>query len=119
VTLVIPRQSPVPADPGECPLHDPALGQHDKAVPVTAAHDLECPCAGASYGGFHLAALVPPITDDALDEGEGPPCLPQQRLGSVSILHARWMNSDRQEQAERVSQDVALAASGLFARVIA
>jgi hypothetical protein len=29
------------------------------------------------------------------------------------------MNSDRQEQAERVSQDVALAASGLLARVIA
>jgi len=119
VTLIVPRQSPVSADPGECPLHNPALRQHDKAVTVAAADDLERPRAGPSNRGLHLAALVPCIPDDTLDEGEGPPCLPQQRLGSVSILYVGRVDAHRQEQAQRVGQDVALAASDLLARIIA
>ena len=117
MTLIVPRQSPVSADPGECPLHNPTLWQHDEAVPITAAHDLEGPCPCSRDSSFHLAALVPCICDDALDEGKGSSGLPQERLGSVSILHARWMNSDGQKQAERVGQDVTLAASDLLARV--
>ena len=86
---------------------------------ITASHDLEGPCACPGYGTFHLAALVPRITNDTLDEREGPPCLPQQRLGSVSILHAGGVNAHRQEQAQRVGQNVALAACDLLARIIA
>jgi hypothetical protein len=66
---------------------------------VAAADNLERPCAGPSQSGFHLTPLVACVTNDALDEGKGPSGLPQQGLGSVSILHAGGMNADRKKQA--------------------
>ena len=86
---------------------------------VTAAHDLEFPRTGAGHDSLHLATLIACVGDDALDKGKTPSRLPQQRLGPVSILHAGRMDTDGQEQAERVGQDVALAAKDLLARVIA
>ena len=86
---------------------------------VTAAHDLEFPRTGAGHDSLHLATLIACVGNDALDKGKAPARLPQQRLGPVSILHAGRMDTDGQEQAERVGQDVALAAKDLLARVIA
>jgi hypothetical protein len=86
--LVVTSQPAVSADPGQRPLDNPTLWQHDKAVLVAAAHDLERPCAGPSQSGFHLAALIPCITDDALDEREGAARLLQEGFCSISILHA-------------------------------
>ena len=88
MTLVLTSQPPVAADPGQCSLDNPTLRQNDKAVLVAAAHDLERPCAGPSQSGFHLAALIPCITNDALDEREGAARLLQEGFGSISILHA-------------------------------
>src|SRR5918995_6456636 len=68
---------------------------------------------------WRLAALVTGIADDALDEGEGPSGLSQQVPGSIPILHARGMHVHRQQQTQRVRQDVALTANHLLARVIA
>ena len=118
VALVVTGKPPVSADPGQRPFHDPSFREHDKAVAVAAAHNLEHPSAGPSDGGLHLAALVACITDDALDKGEGPSGLAQQGLGSVPVLHARGMDDDRQEEPKGVGQDVALAAKDLLARVI-
>jgi hypothetical protein len=88
-------------------------------VAVTAAHDLEFPRTGAGHDSLHLATLIACVGNDALDKGKTPSSLPQQRLGPVSILHAGRMDTDGQEQAQRVGQDVALAAQDLLARVIA
>jgi hypothetical protein len=118
MTLVVTSQPPVSADPGQRPLDNPTLWQHDKAVLVAAAHDLERPCAGPSQSGFHLAALVACITDDALDEREGAARLLQESLCTIAILYAGGMNAHGQEQAQRVGQDVALATCDLLARVI-
>lgn len=112
-------QSAVMADPAECPLDDPALGQHDEAMPVAAAHDLDPPAASAGHGGCHLRPLIAGVADDALDEGEQPPSLAQQRLGAVAILHIGRVHHHAEQQAERVGQYVALAAEGLLARIVA
>jgi transposase len=45
--------------------------------------------------------------------------LPQQRLGAVAVLHAGGMHDHREQQAERVGQQVALAPDDLLARVVA
>jgi hypothetical protein len=87
-------------------------------MPVTTAHDLEQPRARPGHDGLYLAALIACIRDDPLQKGEAPSRLSQQRLGPIPILHARGMHGDGQEQAERVGQDVALAAKDLLARVI-
>src|SRR5215204_5004401 len=77
------------------------------------------PRAGAGDGSLHLAPLITRVADDALDEREAASCLPQQRLCTVSILDACRMDADGQQQAERIGQDVALAAKHLLASVIA
>src|SRR5918993_3231287 len=82
--------------------HNPTLRQHDEAVLIAAAHDLERPCAGPSQSGFHLATLIACITNDALDEREGAACLPQESLCTIAILYAGGMNAHGQEQAQRV-----------------
>ena len=86
---------------------------------VTAAHDLEHPCAGPGDGSLHLPPLVACIGDDPLQKGEAPARLPQEGVGPVPVLNIGWVDADGQQQAERVGQDVALAAQDLLARVIA
>ena len=119
MALVVTREATASADPSQRPLDDPAFREHHEAVAVTAAHDLEFPRAGAGNDSLHLATLITCVGNDALDKWKTPSSLPQQRLGSVSILHAGRMDTDGQEQAQRVGQDVALAALNLLARVIA
>jgi len=99
--------------------NDPSLGQHDEAVAVAAAHDLEHPRPRSGHGGLHLAALVTGIADDAFQEREGASRLAQQGLCAVPVLDARRMNDDAEEEPERIRQNVALAACNLLARVIA
>ena len=88
-------------------------------VAVAAADDLQVPGAGSGDGGLHLATLIARIGDDALQKGKAPPRLPQQSLCAIPVLHAGRMDADRQQQSERVRQDVALSAQHLLASVIA
>ena len=43
----------------------------------------------------------------------------EQRRGSVAILHIGCMNKDEEHEAQRVGDDVALAAVDLFPGVVA
>ena len=86
-------------------------------MPVTAADDLQLPPSGPGHGSFHLPALVSCIGDDPLQKGKAPSRLSQQSLSPISVLHAGGMHADRQQKAQRVGQDVALAAVDLLARI--
>jgi hypothetical protein len=119
VRAVRSRGQPTAAtDPRQGSFHDPSLREHDKAMPVTAADDLENPRARAGHRILHLSALVARVSDDPLQKGKAPSRLPQQSLGPIPVLHAGGMHADGQEKTERVGQDVALAASDLLARII-
>jgi len=119
VPLEIAGQASVAADPAERALDDPALRQHDEAMPVAAAHDLDLPGPGAGDDSRHLRPLVAGIANDPLDEGEEPARLAQQWLGTVAVLHAGRMHHDTKQQAKRVGQQVALAAGDLLAGIVA
>ena len=119
MALVVAGQAATPADPGQRPLDDPTFGQHHEAVLLAAADDLQLPRSGAGYRRCHFRPLIAGVADEALDEGEALPGFAQQRFGAVAILDAGGVDSDRQQKAERVGQDVALAAENLLARVIA
>ena len=86
---------------------------------VTAAHDLQLPDTGSGHERLHFPSLVARIRDDALQKRKAPARLPQQSLCAIPILYAGRMNADCEEQAQRVGQDVALAAKHLLARVVA
>jgi hypothetical protein len=87
-------------------------------MPITAADDLEHPRASAGHRIVRRSALVARVSDDPLQKGKAPSCLPQQSLGPIPVLNAGGMDTDGQQKTERVGQDVALAAIDLLARII-
>ena len=95
MSLVVARETPVAADPGECAFHDAALGQYDKTSNIAALHDLVLPAADERS---HLGSAIAAIGDDALDERETPPRLPKQRFGAVAVLDIGGMDIDVQQQ---------------------
>ena len=83
-----------------------------------ALDDFDNPTARRGGGLRHAWSLIAGIGEDALDEGEeaarasieDQPC-------PVAILHVGGMNDDVQEKAERIDEDVPLAARDLLARI--
>ena len=118
MSFVVSRQAPVAADPGQGAFHDPAFGQHDEAPNIAALHDLERPTTGAGDERAHLGSGVATIGDDALDEWKAPPCLSQQRFGTVAVLDIGRLHVDVQQQALRVDEDVTLAPKDLLPSVV-
>jgi len=118
IALEVARQAAVVADPGEGALDDPALGQDDEAMQLVALDDFQLPGAGRRDGGGGVGSLVSGIGKDALDEGEqaaGAPIEDQPR--AVPILHISGMDHDVQEKAERIDENMPLAARDLLARI--
>jgi len=118
VALEVARQAAVVADPGEGALDDPALGQDDEPMQLVALDDFQLPGAGLGDSGGGVCSLVAGIGEDALDEGEqaaGAPIEHQPR--AVAILHIGGMDHDVQEKAERVDENMPLAARNLLARI--
>src|SRR6476620_10077716 len=81
--------------------------------------DLEFPGTGLGDGIGRLLPLIATIGEDALDEREQASRSTQQWNGSVAILDIAGSDEDVQQEAERVDQNVALAARCLLAGIIA
>ena len=74
---------------------------------------------GAPDHESHLLPCVSTISEDALDEREQASRPQQQWDGTVAILDIAGSDEDIQQEAERVDQNMALAARRLFAGIIA
>ena len=118
MAFVVPRETPVSADPSQSAFYDPALGQHDEASNIAALHDLERPVTGAGDESTHLRPGVATVGNDTLDERETPPSLPQQCFGAVTVLDIGGMDVDVQQQALRIDEDVALAAEDFLPGIV-
>jgi len=117
VALEVAGEAAVAADPGKGALDDPALGQDDKAMGIAALDDLQDPRAGSRNCLGHLRPLVAGVGEDALDKREGAPRGAQHLVRSVAVLHIGWVDDDAQEEAQRIDQDVALAAGDFLPRI--
>ena len=83
-----------------------------------ALDDRQLPGAGLGDGGRGLLPLVPGISEDALDEGEeAARASIEDEQRAVAILHVGGVDDDVQQQAERIDQDMPLAARDLLARI--
>ena len=72
----------------------------------------------AGSGLRHAWSLISGIGEDALDKGkEAARALIENQPRPVAILYVRGMNDDIQEKAERIDEDVPLAARDLLARI--
>ena len=117
VTLEVTGQPAVSADPGEGAFDHPAFGQNDEAMGIAALDDLQDPRARACDDRRHPLPLVPGVGEDAFNERKGSPRDAQQVARAVAILHAGRMDHNTQQEAQRIDQDVALAAGDFLARI--
>jgi hypothetical protein len=117
ISLEILGEATAPADPGEGALDDPALGQDLEAREGWAFDDFDLPNSRARDGAGHLRASVAAVRIDALDEGEQPTRPAQQIEGAVAVLNVGGMDDDVQKKAERIDEDMALAAFDFLARI--
>jgi hypothetical protein len=118
IALEVAREAAIVADPSEGAFDDPTLGQDDELVQFVAFDNLDAPTSGPGSGSGDPWSLIAGIGEDALDEREqtaGAPIEDQPR--AVAILHVGGMDHDVQEQAERVDENVPLAARDLLARI--
>ena len=118
IALEVTRQASVVADPGKRAFNDPALGQDDEAMAFAAFDDLQLPGAALGNRSGGLCPLIAGIGEDALNEGEQTPGAPiEHQSRTVAILHVGGVDNDIQEQAERVDENMPLAARNLLARI--
>ncbi|CAB4976695.1 unannotated protein [freshwater metagenome] len=89
-------------------------------VPITNGATIAAsPRGGADEKGQLVALEGQQVAPAALDEGEQPTRLTQERFGPIGILHAGWMHYHREQHADGVGQQVALPADDFLARVVA
>ena len=82
--------------------------------------DLQGPGADLGDGSGQRRSLVAGVGEDALDEGEEAARAPiEDEPRAIAILHIGRMDDDGQQEAERVDEDVPLAARDLLARIVA
>jgi hypothetical protein len=117
IAFEIACQAAIATNPGQGSFDDPAFWQDDEVMCVGALDDLEHPAAGNGDRLCPLRSLIAGIGEDALDEGEGAARLPQHLTHAVAILNVGGMHDDTQQEAERIDQDVPLAARNLLARI--
>ena len=118
ISLEIARQAAIAADPRERPFDNPAFGQDDEFVQFVAFDDRNRPTAGLGSGSRDARPLVAGIGKDALDEGKEAARAPiEHQLRPVAVLNIGGMDDDVQQKAERIDQNVALAARDLLARI--
>ena len=118
VALEVAREATVTADPRQRAFHDPAFGQDDELVQIAALDDFDNPTAGHGGGLRHTWPLIAGIGEDALDEGEeAARASIENEPRPVAILHIGGMDDDVQQEAERVDENMALAARDFLARI--
>ena len=116
IALEVTRQASVMADPGKRAFNDPALGQDDEAMAFAAFDDLQLPGAALGNRSGGLRSLIAGIGEDALNERKQTPgALIKHQSRTVAILHVGGVDNDIQEQAERVDENMPLAARNLLA----
>ncbi len=113
--FVVADGAAVLADPGECPLHDPAAGQDLEGVRLAPGDDLEVHLHGRGPGA--QLAGVDGVGPDQADAAAGAVQVPQQRPGGVAVLDGGGGDHHGQQQAHCVHGDVPFPAVHFF-RVI-
>ena len=85
---------------------------------LVALDDFECPRAALGDGGGGFRPLIAGVGEDAFDEGKEPArALVEDEPRTIAILHVGRMDDDVQQEAERVDENMPLAALDLLARI--
>ena len=117
IAFEVAGEAAVAADPCETALDDPALWQDDESVAVGSLDDFDLPAACGGDRPGHFRPLISCVGEYPFDERKAPPRPRQKIVRAVAILNVGGQNAHAKQEAERVDEDVALAAGDLLARV--
>ncbi len=115
--LIVFGESSIFAQPSERSLDNPALGKDDKLVRVRTFDDFDNSAVPADRPIHKLSG----IATIGPDHFKAPPSRPQlldQQLAAITVLDVGRVNDQREDQAERVNNDVTLAPLGFLARIV-
>ena len=115
--LIVFGKSSVLTQPGERSLDNPAFGHDDKLVRLRTFDNFYDPAVPADRPIHKLSG----ITAIGPDHFKAPPPrteLLDQQLAAITVLHVGRVNDQREDQAERVNNDMALAPLGFLARIV-
>ena len=119
MTLEVFGEPAAAADPSQGVFDDPAFGKNDEAVQLITFDDLDGPGAPPRERGRELRPLIVGIGEDAFDEGKATArAAVEDQQSAIAILQVSRVDDNVQQEAERVDEDVPLAARDLLARVI-
>ena len=108
--FILLAEDATPIQPTESPFNLPALRLDDKfTLCYGALHDIDDD-AKPALGKFDKPALVALIHEDSVQPWEAPFGFMKNVLGTITICNRCSTNNDKQNEAERVSQEMALAA---------
>jgi hypothetical protein len=119
--FVIFAQAPVAIEPAKRALHDPALGDDDEPFEAVAAFgDLQADRSLRPQGPnpvpqrSGIGAIGPDVPEPPIPVAENV----EELFRPVAILDAGSRHHHRQDQPERIDEDMALAAFDLFAGIV-
>ena len=107
--LVVLAEAAVAPEPGQAALHDPSQA-FDLERALAAAGDDQLPAVVPQQVAGQLAAFVPRVGHHGADGGEERAQAPEQTRTRLLVWYVRRLDPARDRQAQRVHQDVALAA---------
>ena len=84
---------------------------------VGTLDDLDLPATGGGHDRCHSRPLISSVGEDSLNKRKSSPGLAQKIARAVAILDVGGKNTYAEKKAERVDEDVALAARNLLARI--
>lgn len=97
----------------------PAAWQDDEALDrIGALDDLDGPAAVAAHGALELVAGIAAVGEDVAQPWMAEPDCLEQVGSAVAILNIGPVDPHKDQEAERVGDDVAFAPFDLLARVI-
>jgi hypothetical protein len=85
---------------------------------VRALDDLERPVAGGGDRAGRLGSLIARVGENALDEWKALARPPEKGADAIAVLNVGGENLDAQQQAERVDENVPLAAGDFLRRIV-
>ncbi len=114
--LVVFAEAAVASQPGESPLHDPALGQHREALGLRVfTHDVQRPGGGFRHPGLQGSG-VPAVGPQQAQVGKQARHPLQDQFSSIPVLDIRGVHHHGPQPALRVHYDVAFTPFYLFCR---
>ena len=122
IALIVLAVPPVAPQPAERALDDPALRQHHEAFDLGwPQHGLRQPTKDLFHAFGQVVPAVGAVGEDHLQSVES--CLQlsensQDEHGSIVVLDARGMDNDRQDQPERVDNNMTLASIDFLTGVV-